>query len=569
MSDNAYLDLILGLIPRALSMLDRNCYSYTYGCFDRNFWHYKALIDFPSATYQQAVLALALLFKNDFAGNSYYKNKKIMGYAKAGMLFWKSVQNKDGSFNEWYPQEHSYVATAFTSYAISESYLLLAEQLGDIKEGVIEALAKAGRWLSKNYDYFAANHIAGAIAALYNIYLITQDESLRQAMRNNIKILLDNQSREGWFNEYGGADIGYLSVSIDFLAKYYQKSNDETIRQPLTKALDFIKYFIHPDGTSGGEYGSRNTKYLFLHGLTILSKEFKAAREILTFFNKRFDAKKIIIPQYLDDRYFIFFLLGNYLQAGLTQQEDYGCDYSFENASFLKIFNEAGLLSKRNQRYHLVINYKKGVIKIFTLNPQENKLIYDNAGYFGMTKDGAVLSSQWLNSYSKEEISCLDKDIFAIKTKQPFHYLKQGLPLVRLLIPFRIFNYTIGRIGFLNSLFNRRLKKTMIIKKKLAPVFLERRVEISEDKLIIEDKIFKDRRIKLKNFSILNDIACLDVPSSRYFIYSDILNQPLCKIKLNKCLKLNEDIYLVTEIEFTQNGPLIGLTLNGNKIKWE
>ena len=37
----------LALIPKILTLQDRNAHSPTYGCFDRNYWHYK-IIDFPS-----------------------------------------------------------------------------------------------------------------------------------------------------------------------------------------------------------------------------------------------------------------------------------------------------------------------------------------------------------------------------------------------------------------------------------------------------------------------------------------------------------------------------------------
>ena len=48
-------------IPKILTLLDRNVHSPTYGCFDRNFWHYK-IIDFPSGMAQEFVLPLALAY---------------------------------------------------------------------------------------------------------------------------------------------------------------------------------------------------------------------------------------------------------------------------------------------------------------------------------------------------------------------------------------------------------------------------------------------------------------------------------------------------------------------------
>ena len=48
----------LAQIPKILTLLDRNPHSPTYGCFDRNFWHYK-IIYFPSGMSQEFVYPLA------------------------------------------------------------------------------------------------------------------------------------------------------------------------------------------------------------------------------------------------------------------------------------------------------------------------------------------------------------------------------------------------------------------------------------------------------------------------------------------------------------------------------
>ena len=45
--------------PKILTLQDRNAHSPTYGCFDRNFWHYK-IIDFPSGMAAEFVWPLAL-----------------------------------------------------------------------------------------------------------------------------------------------------------------------------------------------------------------------------------------------------------------------------------------------------------------------------------------------------------------------------------------------------------------------------------------------------------------------------------------------------------------------------
>ena len=109
------------------------------------------------------------------------------------------MQNKDGSFNEWYPNEHSFVATAFSSYAISEAMLLL-----NIKdEWAIETLKKAGNWLLNKKENRVQNQQGGALIALFNIYLLTKEMKYFEESNKTLMNLIDLQTKEGWWIEYG------------------------------------------------------------------------------------------------------------------------------------------------------------------------------------------------------------------------------------------------------------------------------------------------------------------------------------------------------------------------------
>ena len=48
-----------------------------------------------------------------------------------------------------------------------------------------------------------------------------KEEWILTGLNKKLERILQLQSEEGWFPEYGGADIGYLSVSLDMLAEYY------------------------------------------------------------------------------------------------------------------------------------------------------------------------------------------------------------------------------------------------------------------------------------------------------------------------------------------------------------
>ena len=49
-------------------------------------------------------------------------------------------------------------------------------------------------------------------------------------LRQRLDRLLSWQSAEGWFSEYGGADVGYLSLTIGLLADLDRRRPDLDLR---------------------------------------------------------------------------------------------------------------------------------------------------------------------------------------------------------------------------------------------------------------------------------------------------------------------------------------------------
>ena len=134
---NPYTTVIHSLVPRILSMQNRNPMSSTHGCFDRNFWHFKTIIDFPSATYQQVVLGLSKLYATESQANPYFKHPVIKDSIVSGILYWAAIQNHDGSFNEYYENDSSFCPTAFTTYAVANAYYLTSEIFSEDEQSII------------------------------------------------------------------------------------------------------------------------------------------------------------------------------------------------------------------------------------------------------------------------------------------------------------------------------------------------------------------------------------------------------------------------------------------------
>ena len=116
-----------------------------------------------------------------------------------------------------------------------------------------------------------------------------------------LNIILNNQSSEGWYPEYEGFDPGYQSLCLNYLADIYVQEPSLKLKKSLEKAINHLSYFAHPDGSFGGIYGSRGTRFYFPSGIILLSKYIKKAKDLALFMEKSINNKSVVTLQSLDD----------------------------------------------------------------------------------------------------------------------------------------------------------------------------------------------------------------------------------------------------------------------------
>lgn len=513
-SKNIYFQEIQQSMPRILNLLNRNPSSSDYGSFDREYWSYNSS-DISNSRKQEAALTLALIYTIKRHDNPYYNNSLILEWINAVLIYTKNLQNKDGSFNEVYPNEHSFVATAFVSYSISETALLLK---GKVKKraSVIKYLKRAGDWLIARDEEMALNQKAGSIIALHNIYLLTKNTRYKKGANVKLKEILKSQSKEGWFPEYDGADIGYLSLCIDYLAKYYKKTKDRRLYPHLRKAVDFIIYFMAPDYTTGGEVGSRNTEYVIPHGFELLSGKTQNAKTISNFIRNAINYRKTLSPKTIDDRYLLFNSY-TYLQAYID-----GTDYEKyrnwpPNRQFLKYFEEAGIAIRKGNNNYSIINTNKGCVSKIIFD--KNKSLNDG-GAVAILSNGEKLSSNYLGKNDKIRIG---KNKIEIKRRllkvrstslNPYSFLA-----------FRIFQLTFGKVGFISRNVRNVIRKKIIRQKnKMADIEFSRILEFKDNKVSIRDEIQPIEDIN--SIIISSKLSFVFTESSRFFQISDLESKP-------------------------------------------
>ncbi len=530
-----YSRFILANVPRLLTQIDRDINSKTFGSCDRNHWHLR-IRDFTSAILQQSALDLALVYDTDFPGNKYYKNENLKVWAKGVVNYWVKIQLRDGSFNEYYPHEHGFPPTAFSLYAVCETCRIL----GFRDENILNGIKKTVKYLSNHIEEKAYNQELASIAALSSAYELLKEEEIKLAADRKLERILKLQDEEGYFSEQGGADIGYLSVSLDMLAEYHRITGDERAVGPLNKVVEFLKYFVHQDGTIGGEYASRNTTYFMANGIEYMCS--LGNESALAIRKKVYDNINNIdfFMNAVDERYMAHYVLHSYLRAERCYLKNGGqvtdnteklpCDKVCE-----KYFNNAGIYRKNNGNYDLIAGLKKGgVVKIF----KNGNEIFADFGYRTPLKKKLAVTN-WLDeSY---EIVC-EGDI--VKISGRFNSVGQKVQNPVYHFGIRVASFLLG------NKVNKLMKKILIYSDSHVPVTFERNIDLSnENTIIITDIIKSDEK---RSFYFAPGYSMRVVASGKFFSTTDLISRSGAEQFEGKEVKITQTVNTSEEITDTQ-----------------
>lgn len=496
-------------IPKLLQLVDRNRYSPTYGCFDRSYWHYRTM-DFPSGMYQEFVLPLAMVYAHPFVENPYYQKPRVKEIVEAGIEFARTSSHADSSCDDYFPYERALGAHVFSLYAMTEACLVLRLDRPEFNE----FFARRGDWLIAHQETGQlANHQALAALALYNVHLITGEQRFRSASDERKRLTLSWQHEEGWFQEYEGADPGYHSCSIDFLAKLRQKSGDDELLEPLKRAVKFAWHFAHPDGSYAGEYGSRNTYHFYPHGFELMAPHLEEAGQVADHF------LNIGLPRgtrYFneDDRMCAHYVY-NWLQAYLDYHPQRPQDIR-QRPDFQRWFPDAKIFVKKTGNYYAVAALNKGgVIKVFN----DQGCLASDTGIMARTEDGQVMVAHLVDPEHKIEAQ-LDPPIFSVTGL--LSRRRKNLPTPFKQIVFRILLLTIGR--FSANLTRFLLQKILITGKSRTNVRFRRKLAFGDDGITVTDEIEAPGGTRFDSLACGSDATSIYVANSNVYQRSVLTN---------------------------------------------
>lgn len=253
-------------LPRVLTQLDRDPDSPTFGCFDRQYWHYK-IRDFPSAILQQGIFALELL-RTDAIASDKYRQSQLESWCVGAINALSRQVDSRGRVDEYYPFEASYPAAAFGLYAVCRVLWDWQQNTPELVSRCDRSgLERLSRHLAGRREPQAANQQAAGLAGLalaVQLELVAPETANLDAIAD---LLFSSQHAEGWFEEYGGADFGYLTVTLDALADYYEATGDRRALEASDRAIAFLGQLVGADGRLPSTLNSRNTDYVVPYGL--------------------------------------------------------------------------------------------------------------------------------------------------------------------------------------------------------------------------------------------------------------------------------------------------------------
>jgi len=523
---DVYAQKGLAGIPRLLSLMDRNDFSPTYGCMDREYWLCRST-DFPSSIAQFGVHALALAYAHEMPGNLYYQQPMMRRWIIAAMDYWTKIQKGDGSFDEFYPNERGWAGpTGFLLYTMANAYRLIggAEALpGELDARFRAAVRRAGLFLSDKDEHgVLANHHAMAVLPIYEAYDLIGDPELLAGFKVRLDHFLTFCHDEGWCLEYDGADLGYLSATVSFLGKLRLRGyTDERVERVVERAVEFSSHFAYPDGHYAGSLGSRQTLHFYPHGYELLAGRDEPISPLAAAVAQRMlrglAEGKLVPPEIMEDRYFVYRvpeMLLSYVDYGGRPAKKKLPALPYERPGYRKVWPGARMAVDRGSRHYLCANLARGgVIKLFDV--EKERCIASDGGFVGVLRGGKPVTSQWVDD--AYEVSIDDTDELSFHVSGSAHRVTTKVFDPIKMIVFRVGMLSLGWHARLAHEIKGGIRQMLTTAAKPAPVRFSRTITVTDEALEIVDVIELIGEAKLDRLTVGGEFAARYVPQSRYF----------------------------------------------------
>jgi hypothetical protein len=398
--------------------------------------------------------------------------------ARASALFWNQRAQRKGAFEEYYPWEKGYPPLAFSTLSVAR---LISDGLVD-KSEVPEGLKISRRQLCKRFESKAANQQMAGLAALAFLNKIDPDPSTMKCYEQLKARTLDLQDPEGWFYEYDGPDLGYLSVTLDCLWDLYDITKDDDFFQSIRQAILFIHPFTRFFKGNAGMHNARNTDYMVPYG--IVRTMFTMDKELSSLAQEVFQDlyQDPVAPEHffhsVDDRYLIHYIGHSIARAEKILNSENELDpvnrvppeqgMYFENSGH-------HLRHGTSQNPGIIVSLKKGgILSSYSLDHQR---YYHDFGWILIGGGKQYITHWWSDSWEGK----MDSTSLLVKGFFIPHSEKYNSPVKHFIL--RTVSFIFG-----NSIIDY-LKSQFIFKKKKSNIMFIREITFEDNSITIVDGI--------------------------------------------------------------------------------
>lgn len=486
LAENPYLSEIITVLPRILAGIDRDPLSPTAGVCDRLHWAWK-LQDYANATPQGAAHGLAQLVAASQLPE-FLPVTSVLERIDLMIAGARRITARDGSLVEAFPNEKSFCVTALVAFDILRSADLLEARIGATQAARWrETAAPMIDFIMRNEETHAiiSNHLATAVAALTR-WRGAGAASAQARARQLLARILAHQSAEGWFSEYGGADPGYETLGLGYLADVLAQAPSNELHEALARSLRFLCYFAQPDGSFGGLIGARNTRFIVPAGLEELSVTLPDAARLARFARRAIARRSVVTLATLDEPNlapnFNAYCRASAAFASLPSEAHAPLPCEMGEA-FRQTFQAAGIIIDAGPRHYTLVSTSKGGVTTHAVRQalpaaavpcQEHWRVRVNPGVAGHI-GGKIVSSQAFNPGNDWRI---EGDVLHVTSQ--FAPVTLDRPSPGAFIALRLLALTAFRVRAFTEFVKRRLVARLIARRGAAPCVNHRTIRLGE-----------------------------------------------------------------------------------------
>lgn len=516
-------------VPRLLGMLDRDPESPTVGSFDREHWAWK-FRDFPIAMLQTGMVPLAMLYASSGWDNPYGGSPRMLVWTLASIGATLRRQHRNGAFDSVAPFSQDHGVTLQLVLALTTALRVLKSDVPQaLRDEVAQSVRRACTFAQRSdEDYaFISNHQGFMALAWHTAGELLGDKTLISRGVATVDRIIEHQSPDGWYAEYGGPDPGYESLGISYLATYLASTRHPPLAESLKRSVEFYAHCVLPDGSVGGMYGSRLTQLYYPSGFELLAANDPLARRIVEFVGERLPRGNVGTPDTVD-AHNLPSLIQSYLTAADSSHQQSTNDAAnsvrlpCEVGDLWRHFDGSGITVASTPQYYAVTNSRRGGITAICDRPSE-QLRYEDSGLLIDAVDGT-----WSSGTPAEvrAVSAAASSRIVVSAVICGRAGNEELTPGKFLL-LRTLGLTAFRSLVLGSFLRRLIIGRLITRRERGPCTCERSVHFESDRVTIQDRVTVPSRDRVRGVRLTRGFQPFHMGSARYFHERDLTEIPV------------------------------------------